>query len=88
MWSRMVVTRCVCRKGQISTKARYARARRHPVHQHDPMSHWAPAFAGVTGFSWTHDFSFDHSIESVSIQKSTLQPSVTTRGPVNFGENY
>ena len=39
------------------------------------MSHWAPAFAGVTGFSWIHDLSFDHCIESVSIQKST---SITT----------
>ena len=39
------------------------------------MSHWAPAFAGVTGFSWIHDLSFDHSIESESIQKNT---SITT----------
>ena len=42
--------------------------REHPAYQHWPMSHWAPAFAGVTGFSWVHFLSFDHSLESVSIQ--------------------
>ena len=40
------------------------------------MSHWAPAFAGVTGLSWTHDLSFDHSIDLVSIQKNTSMTTI------------
>ena len=58
-----------CGVGADSIWLSHARARGHLAYQHDPMSHWAPAFAGVTGFSWSHDLPFDHRIESVSIQK-------------------
>ena len=50
VWSRMVVTRCVSQKASYQQGCVIpAHAGIQPVHN-DPMSHWAPAFAGVTGF--------------------------------------
>ena len=68
----MVVMRCVRGKNPVLKRPCHARVRGHPAYEYEPMSHWAPAFAGVTGLSWVQDLTFDHSIESVSIQKNTL----------------